>query len=49
MGKLDEAIAEVAEELELIYVFDVSARNPVYTSDQSIDIGPMVKEKMGIQ
>jgi len=49
MNKLDIAISEVAEELDLIYVFDVSARNPVYASDQSIDVGPMVKEKLGIQ
>ncbi len=49
MNKLDLAIAEVAEEMDLIYVFDVSARNPVYASDQSIDVGPMVKEKLGIQ
>lgn len=49
MGKLDEAVAEVAKELELMYVFDTSQRNPVYTSDQSIDVGPMVKEKLGIQ
>ena len=49
MDKLDSAIAEVAKELELMYVFDVSQRNPVYASDQSIDVGPMVKEKLGIQ
>lgn len=49
MDKLDVAISEVAEELDLIYVFDVSGRNPVYASDQSIDVGPMVKEKLGIQ
>jgi outer membrane protein len=48
MDKLDEAIGEVAKELDLIYVFDVSARNPVYASDKSIDVGPMVKEKLGI-
>src|SRR6056297_930715 len=44
MAKLDTAIAEVAKELELIYVFDTSQRNPVYASDKSIDVGPMVKE-----
>lgn len=48
MAKLDEAVAEVAKELDLIYVFDVSARNPIYRSEKSIDIAPMVKEKMGI-
>ena len=49
MGKLEEAIKQVATELDLIYVFDISARNPIYTSDKSIDIAPMVKEKLGIQ
>ena len=49
MGKLEDAISEVANEMNLIYVFDVSGRNPVYYSDQSLDVGPMVKEKMGIQ
>ncbi len=49
MAKLDTAITEVAKELDLIYVFDTSQRNPVYASDKSIDVGPMVKEKLGIQ
>lgn len=49
MDKLDESIAEVARELDLMYVFDRSQRNPVYASDQSIDVGPMVKEKLGVQ
>lgn len=49
MGKLEVAITEVAKELDLIYVFDTSGRNPIYTSDRSVDVGPMVKEKLGIQ
>lgn len=49
MGVLTKAIDEVAKELDLIYVFDISGRNPIYASDKSIDIAPMVKEKMGIQ
>ncbi len=49
MGKLQTAVNQVGKEMDLIYVFDVSARNPIYTSDKSIDIGPMVKEKLGIQ
>lgn len=48
MARLDTAIGEVAKELDLIYVFDISARNPVYASDKSVDVGPMVKEKLGI-
>ncbi len=49
MDKLEVAIADVAKEMDLIYVFDVSGRNPIYHSDKSIDVGPMVKEKLGIQ
>jgi outer membrane protein len=49
MDKLDAAVSEVAKEMELIYVFDVSQRNPIYASDKSIDVAPMVKEKLGIQ
>jgi len=49
MVVLQDAVDEVAEELDLIYVFDISGRNPIYASDKSIDIAPMVKEKLGIQ
>ena len=49
MDKLQSAISDVAKEMDLIYVFDVSGRNPIYYSDKSIDVGPMVKEKLGIQ
>ncbi len=49
MGKLEVAIADVAKQMDLIYVFDISGRNPIYTSDKSIDIGPKVKEKLGIK
>lgn len=49
MGKLENAITEVAMELDLLYVFDLSGRNPIYASDKSMDVGPMVKEKLGIE
>jgi len=49
MNKLEAAIGDVAKEMNLIYVFDISGRNPIYVSDQSVDVGPMVKEKLGIQ
>jgi len=49
MGKLQTAVSDVAEELDLLYVFDISGRNPIYTSDKSIDVAPMVKEKLGIE
>lgn len=49
MGAMQKQVSVVAKELDLIYVFDTSARNPIYVSDKSINIGPMVKEKLGIK
>ncbi len=49
MAKLQKQISVVAKELDLMYVFDISARNPVYVSEKSINIGPMVKEKLAIK
>lgn len=46
VSKLRETVKLVAVELELTYVFDVTQGNPVYTSDKSIDLAPMVKEKL---
>lgn len=48
LNKANKAIKEVAEDNGYIYVFDVSQGNPVYFSDQSIDIMPLVKEKLGL-
>jgi outer membrane protein len=47
--KANNAIREVAEENGFIYIFDVGQGNPVYFSDESIDILPLVKAKLGIQ
>jgi len=47
--KADSAISVVAKEQGLIYVFDVSTRVVVYKSNQSIDVLPLVKKKMGIE
>lgn len=47
--KADETIAEVAKELGLIYVFDVSSRVVLYKSNDSVDVLPLVKKKMGIE
>jgi outer membrane protein len=49
MDKMEKAVSDVAIELNLIYVFDIAAGNPIYTSDKSINIVPMVKEKLGLQ
>ena len=47
--KADSTIAAVAKELGLLYVFDVSSRVVLYKSNESVDILPLVKKKMGIE
>jgi len=49
MEKARNAINEVAKEHGLIYVFDLSQGNPVYTSEESLDMVPLVKAKLGVQ
>jgi outer membrane protein len=49
MEKARGAIDEVAKEHGLIYVFDISQGNPVYTSEESLDMLPLVKAKLGVQ
>lgn len=49
MEKARGAIDEVAKELGLLYVFDISQGNPVYTSEESVDMIPLVKAKLGVQ
>jgi outer membrane protein len=46
MKKLEATVKEIGQELDLIYVFDVSGKNPIYASDKSIDVYPMVKDKL---
>lgn len=48
MEKARAAIDEVAKEHGLIYVFDLSQGNPVYTSEESLDMLPLVKTKLGL-
>jgi outer membrane protein len=48
LDKANNAIKQVAEENGFVYIFDVSRGNPVYFSDQSIDILPLVKTKLGL-
>jgi outer membrane protein len=45
--KVRKAIADVAKAQGLIYVFDVNSL--LYHSEQSVDILPMVKAKLGIK
>lgn len=47
--KADSVIAVVAKEKGLIYVFDTSSNVVLYKSNQSIDLLPLVKAKLGIQ
>ncbi len=48
MDKARKAIESVAKERGLIYVFDMSQGNPVYASEESLDMLPLVMEKMGL-
>lgn len=49
MDKARTAIDEVAKENGLLYVFDLSQGNPIYTGDESLDMIPLVKAKLGVQ
>ncbi len=49
MDKARKAIEEVAKEKGLIYVFDLSQGNPIYTSPESLDMLPLVKAKLGLK
>lgn len=46
--KAENAVGEVAKEQGLIYVFDVGTNVVLYKSNQSIDVLPLVKKKLGI-
>ena len=48
LEKANNAIRDVAEENGFIYIFDLSRGNPIYWSDQSVDVLPLVKTKLGI-
>ncbi|MEN8228960.1 MAG: OmpH family outer membrane protein [Bacteroidota bacterium] len=48
MDKARGAIEEVAKEKGLLYVFDLSQGNPIYTSEESMDMLPLVKAKLGL-
>lgn len=47
-NKIITAINESAKEMKLIYVFDVSAGNPVYVSEESVDLVPILMKKFDI-
>ncbi len=49
--KAQTAVGEVGKEKGLIYVFDVSGElgTVLYKSNESLDVMPLVKQKLGIQ
>ncbi|SHJ19529.1 periplasmic chaperone for outer membrane proteins Skp [Tangfeifania diversioriginum] len=47
--KAQGAINEVAREQELMYVFETGSNVVLYKSNQSIDLFPLVKQKLGIE
>ena len=49
MDKARNAISAVAKEQGLIYVFDLSQGNPVYTSEASVNLLPIVKAHLGLE
>ena len=49
MDKARQAIDAVAKEQGLLYVFDLSQGNPVYTGPESVDLMPLVQAQLGLQ
>jgi outer membrane protein len=49
LDKANGAIKSVAQANSYIYVFDISQGNPIYFSDQSVDILQLVKDKLGLK
>lgn len=47
--KIIDAINELAEDNDLVYVFDVSQGNPLYVSEKSMDLVPEILDKFGIE
>lgn len=46
--KAEKTIEEVAKEKGLLYVFDIGSKVVLYKSNESLDVLPLVKTKMGI-
>ena len=47
--KAEKAIKDVAKENGFTYIFDLSRGAVIYFSEQSIDILPLVKKKLGLE
>jgi outer membrane protein len=48
LEKANKAVKDVAEENGFLYIFDIGSGNPVYWSEQSVDVLPLVKTKLGL-
>lgn len=48
LQKLENAIQEVGNENGFLYIFESNSGVPVYHSEKSIDVAPLVKAKLGI-
>ncbi len=47
--KAEKAIKDVAKENGFTYIFDLSRGSVIYFSEQSVDILPMVRKKLGLE
>ncbi len=47
--KAEKAVADVAKEKGLIYVFDIGTKVVLYKSNESLDVLPLAKAKLGIK
>ena len=48
-NKAEAAVEEVAKEEGLFYVFDVGSNVVLYKSNQSVDVLPLAKKKLGLE
>ncbi|GAO30939.1 OmpH family outer membrane protein [Geofilum rubicundum] len=48
LEKVQQAVDAVGQEQGFIYIFDLSSQVVLYHSDQSVDCGPLVKAKLGL-
>jgi outer membrane protein len=49
LDKANKAIAEVAKENGFTYIFDLSAGSVIFHAENSTDILPLVKQKLGLK
>lgn len=49
LDKANKAIADAAKENGFTYIFDISAGSVIYHAENSIDILPLVKQKLGLK